>query len=410
MGRRPNHIRCWSVSELNRHLKELLEGNPLLVNLWVKGEVSNLRQPGSGHLYFTLKDSLSSVRCIMFRSRAINLLFRLQEGMQVMLQGSLSLYERDGIYQLNVQEVHSLGTGDLFQAFQQLKDRLAREGLFSQERKMEIPILPGKIGIVTSLTGAALKDILLILHKRYPNQQIFIAPALVQGVEAPRSIASALAALNRHGQAEVIILGRGGGSLEELWAFNTEEVARAIAASRIPVVSAVGHETDYTIADLTADLRAPTPSAAAAMVVPELAEELLYLSRLLERSQKALITKLQSCWQRVHTLYRYSNLSRPQYLFDSHFQYLEYTEKRLFDAWNSRLKDRQNALQHMVNKLDSLSPLRILTRGFAFCQDAKGMVIAGASQVKPGELIEVRFADGELLCLVEEVRLDEKQG
>jgi exodeoxyribonuclease VII large subunit len=409
MDKPSDHIRCWSVSELNRYLKELLEGNPFLVNLWVKGEISNLRQPGSGHLYFTLKDSGSSVRCIMFRSWAANLLFRLQEGMQVMLQGSLSVYERDGIYQLNVQEVHAQGAGDLFLAFLQLKDKLAREGLFSAERKRPIPVLPSKIGIVTSLTGAALKDMLSILHRRHPHGQVIIAGGLVGGVEAPQSIASALAALNRHGQAQVIILGRGGGSLEELWAFNTEEVARAIAASKIPVVSAVGHETDYTIADLAADLRAPTPSAAAAMVVPDLQEELLLLHQILERSKKALKAKLLACGHRVDSLYCYSSLSRPQYLFNSQHQHLEFTEKRLFEAWNNNFKDQFNKLQQTAKKLDSLSPLKTLKRGFAFCQDVHGNVVSKASQVTPGDLLGVRFIDGDLLCLVQEVKYDEKQ-
>ncbi|MGI6552832.1 MAG: exodeoxyribonuclease VII large subunit [Bacillota bacterium] len=351
------------------------------------------------------------MRCIMFRSRAMpTLLFRLQEGMQVMLQGSLSVYERDGIYQLNVQEVHALGAGDLFLGFPAAEGQTGPgRSVQCRSAKWPIPVLPGKIGIVTSLTGAALKDMLSILHRRHPHGQVIIAPALVQGVEAPQSIASALAALNRHGQAQVIILGRGGGSLEELWAFNTEEVARAIAASKIPVVSAVGHETDYTIADLAADLRAPTPSAAAAMVVPDLQEELLLLHQILERSKKALKAKLLACGHRVDSLYCYSSLSRPQYLFNSQHQHLEFTEKRLFEAWNNNFKDQFNKLQQTAKKLDSLSPLKTLKRGFAFCQDVHGNVVSKASQVTPGDLLGVRFIDGDLLCLVQEVKYDEKQ-
>ena len=312
-----------------------------------------------------------------------------------MLQGSLSVYERDGIYQLNVRSPCQ-GAGDLFR-FLAAEGQTGPESLFSANKR-PIPVLPSKIGIVTSLTGAALKDMLSILHRRHPHGQVIIAPALVQGVEAPQSIASALAALNRHGQAQVIILGRGGGSLEELWAFNTEEVARAIAASKIPVVSAVGHETDYTIADLAADLRAPTPSAAAAMVVPDLQEELLLLHQILERSKKALKAKLLACGHRVDSLYCYSSLSRPQYLFNSQHQHLEFTEKRLFEAWNNNFKDQFNKLQQTA-KTGSLSPLKTLKRGL-LCQDVHGNVVSKPPRLPRGPAGS-SFIDGDLLCLVQ---------
>lgn len=401
---RSSHVKCWQVSELNAYLKELLASNPFLSSLWVKGEISNLRKPASGHLYFTLKDRQGSIRAVMFRSRAVRLPVPLEDGMEVLLRASLSIYERDGVYQLYVEEAQPLGAGDLHRAFQLLKEQLEKEGLFSPERKKKLPLLPRRIGLVTSATGAAIRDIITILFKRFPYLQVIVAPALVQGVEAPGAIVNAIRQLNRFGEVDVIIVARGGGSLEELWAFNTEPVARAIADSAIPIVTGVGHETDYTIADLAADVRAATPSAAAALVVPDYEQELARLDGLLKRAGHRALNVIGPKRQKLDSIINYSILTRPEQLLSARKQDLELMSNNLRQLMEKLLLEKNNSLALQAKKLESLSPLKVLARGFSICQDEEGIIISSIHQVEPGNYVEVRLRDGSMDCQVVEVK------
>lgn len=400
MFSRAEPVKCWQVSELNNYLKELLASNPFLSNLWVKGEISNLRQPESGHLFFTLKDRYSSIRAVMFRSRALGLRVPLRDGMEVLLRASLSIYERDGIYQLYVEEVYPVGVGDLHRAFEMLKNQLEQEGLFRPERKKKLPYLPQRVGLVTSLTGAAIRDMLTILLKRFPCLEIVVAPALVQGAGAPDSIARALELLNHFGGVDVIIVARGGGSLEELWAFNTEKVARSIANSKIPVVTGVGHETDFTIADFVADLRAPTPTAAAATVVPDYREEMSKLALKLNRARRCLESLLAEKEQQLQGITRYSILARPEQVLARKSQQLDAFQRQLKTVIEQYFQERENKLALQFHKLDALSPLKVLQRGFSLCRDQGGRVITSSRQVTVGQLLEVKLKDGRLDCRV----------
>lgn len=397
---RSGPAKCWQVSELNSYLKELLSSNPFLSNLWIKGEISNLRQPKSGHLYFTLKDQASSVRAVMFRSRAAELPVPLRDGMEVLLRASLSIYERDGVYQLYVEEVQPLGVGDLHRAFEMLKNKLEKEGLFRQERKKKLPYLPHRIGIVTSLTGAAIRDMLTVLLQKFPQLDIVVAPALVQGAGAPDSIANAINLLNRLEQLDVIIVGRGGGSLEELWAFNTEKVARSIANSKVPVVTGVGHEIDFTIADLVADRRAPTPTAAASLVVPDYVDEINKLEIQLKRAHHCLTNLLVKKQQQLNNIFKYSILSRPEQLFTHQKQNLEFTQRKINLLVEQYFNNKRNYLTLQFKKLEALSPLKVLQRGYSICRDDQGHVVTSTSQVVVGQLLEVTLQEGCLECQV----------
>lgn len=295
--------KIWTVAELTREIGQTLTDNPDFMNCWVSGEISNYKNHRpSGHWYFTLKDQYSSLKGVMFKSRAERVRFVPQDGMKVLVRGSIRIYERDGNIQLYAEEMQPSGVGALYLAYEQLKERLGQEGLFAPERKKPIPRYPRRVGIVTSPTGAAIKDILKVMHRRNPQVSWVLAPAAVQGELAPKEVARAIGWLNRYSQVDVIIVGRGGGSLEELWAFNTEEVARAIAASGIPVISAVGHETDVTIADMVADLRAPTPSAAAELAVPVWLELKADLEQLEQRLRNTMNLQIQRKRQRLEGL------------------------------------------------------------------------------------------------------------
>ncbi|GAW94185.1 exodeoxyribonuclease VII large subunit [Calderihabitans maritimus] len=397
----------FTVTEVNRHVRQLLENDQILRDIWVRGEISNFKHHTSGHMYFTLKDDGSALRCVMFRRQNSRLLFQPENGMKVLARGYVSLYERDGLYQLYVQELRADGLGDLHLAFEQLKKKLEAEGLFDSARKRAIPVLPSKIGIVTSTTGAALRDIISVITRRFPNVELIIAPALVQGEEAPAEIAAAIELLNRHGEAEVIIVGRGGGSLEELWAFNTEPVARAIYASRIPVISAVGHQTDFTIADFVADCRAPTPSAAAEMVVPVKEEIRRNLNASFERLRQALQRKLEWGRNRLENLQGRPVMQRPETLLNEARQAVDLWEKELHRQMELRLGERVQVLQRLAGQLNSLSPLAVLERGYAFCREVdSGKIINNSDQVEVGGLVEVTLRRGVLHCRVEEKKED----
>lgn len=400
-----------TVHELTVYLKNLLEGDPTLGSVWVRGEISNFKAHSSGHLYFTLKDEASSLRCVMFRSRRARLEFLPASGMKVLACGSVSIYERDGQYQLYVEELQPDGLGALFLAFAQLKSRLAEEGLFDPVHKQALPVLPRRIGVATSLDGAAIQDILRVVRKRFPPARILIAPCAVQGSGAPAQIVRALDLLNRQPEVDVIIVGRGGGSLEELWAFNTEEVARAVFASRIPVVSAVGHETDVTITDLVADCRAATPSQAGELVVPVWEDLVRELDQDYRRLVRGLSRRIQFERERLAWLSRRACLTRKDFFVGQQRRRVADLERMLQQGLGQRLEREKGALGLLAGKLDTLSPLRILERGYSICyQYPENRIITRADAVTAGNRVQVALAQGSLLCTVNQVKEEPKWG
>lgn len=397
--------RIYSVNEVTAYIRSLLEADTKLTNLWVKGEISNFKRHSSGHLYFTLKDSSSSIKCVMFRSRCERLQFSPEDGMEVVVRGYVSLYEIAGQYQLYVEEMDPSGLGGLFVAFEQLKAKLQAEGLFDAAAKKPIPVIPGEIAVITSPTGAAVRDVLNVLNRRFPGIHILFVPAIVQGAEAPQSLANALSLVNKHGQAEVILLVRGGGSIEDLWAFNTEIVARAVAASEIPVITGVGHETDYTIVDFVADRRAPTPSAAAEIAVPSKKE----LSASVERYNRLLHTfmykHLSERQARLEKLRSSRIFHQPDALLAQYFQRVDFDERRLASAMAFIYSSCKGSLEACAGKLEVLSPLKILARGFAICRK-DNQVIRDSKVVETGDTVEVILRKGSLVCQVTKRRGD----
>jgi len=389
-----------SVARLTALLQEVVEEN--FVDVLVEGEVSNLARPASGHYYFTLKDPDAQLRAAMFRPQARALRFALENGLQVICRGRVSLYRQRGELQLIVDGVEPSGQGGLQLAFEQLKQRLAAEGLFAEEQKQPLPAFPRSIGVVTSSTGAAFRDILNILERRGSGLRILLAPVRVQGASAAAEIAAAIADMNRLGVADVLIVGRGGGSLEDLWAFNEEPVVRAIHRSKIPVVSAVGHETDFTLADLAADLRAPTPSAAAELVVKNRLELEAHLDHLLVRLQRKANETLLLAREKHQGLLR--RLRLPVELLQRQQDRCANLEKQLRLAMRHRLDSASAALAQVSGKLQSLSPLETLARGYSIALDSSNVMISDAGQLRPGQSLCVRMAKGEVITEVKKVR------
>lgn len=389
------------VKEINKYIKNLLEGDSLLSNIWIKGEISNFKSHSSGHLYFNLKDEAGSIKCVMFRSRAQRLNFVPAHGMQVLAQGYISLYERDGQYQLYVENMLPAGTGALHIAYEQLKDRLKKEGLFNAERKRKLPYLPKKVAIVTSLTGAALRDILSILKRRYPSISVVISPAIVQGNEAADSICMALEDLYQLPEIDLIIVGRGGGSLEDLWCFNEEKVVRKIAESPVPTISAVGHETDFTLTDFVADIRAATPSMAAEIAVPEQEKLLTEIKDYQERLKNGVLKIINQERQRVSYLAENHILKDPQRLLVKYQQELDNFDNQLKILVRDFFKDERTKVNILINRLDTLSPLKTLTRGYSLTSKTNGKLIKSIHQVELKEEIIVNFHDGFVSCIVQ---------
>ncbi len=391
-----------SVSQLSRYLKEVLETDDILQDVWVLGEISDCKTYPSGHCYFTLKDGEAQLLCVFFkRARLRSSALELHNGMAVAANGRISFYERDGKLQLYVESVEPLGAGALFVRFEQLKALLAAEGLFDAERKRPLPPQPAVIGIVTSPQAAALRDMLRVLQTRYPLARVILSPTLVQGAEAPAAIAAALDLLNEHGEADVIILGRGGGSLEELWAFNEEIVARAIARSRIPIVSGIGHEVDFTIADFVADHRASTPTAAATAAVPNIADwhaDILAIQRTLtERIQNRLADLHADLERAQHDLERAS----PQYQLDRHQQQLDDMTARLQTRMQHILSLHGERLRGTALRLHSLSPLLTIARGYAVVRrESDHTVVTSVQQTKPGDDLTIQVSDGNIYTTV----------
>lgn len=394
-----------TVSQVNFFLKSLIEGDGRLQNVLVSGEISNFTDHyRSGHLYFSLKDEKSVLKAVMFSSAARRLKFRPQDGMKVLIRGRVSVYEPSGQYQLYAEDMQPEGVGALSMAFEQLKERLAQEGLFDREHKRDIPAFPGKIGVITSPTGAAVRDILQITARRWPMAEIVLAPVLVQGEQAPGQIVSALREMSRQRACDVIILGRGGGSLEDLWAFNTEEVARAVYACSIPVVSAVGHETDYTICDFVADLRAPTPSAAAELCTPDWREELaqvLAYQRYFREEPGKLVEYLR---QSLDLLVQDSPLSSPEEFLQERREMVAQTSRALGERFRQSLSGERGKLERLAATMDALSPLKVLARGYAVVTGEDGVVLRQAGQVDSGERVTIRLAEGELSAQILERR------
>ncbi len=387
-----------SVSALSSYLRELLETDEVLHDLWVRGEISNFSQPRSGHIYFTLKDNEAQIRAVMWKNAAMRLNFSPRDGQSVEIHGSMSFYPASGQAQLYIDSMQPLGEGRLFQEFLRLKNKLEAEGLFSSVHKRPRPELPKKIGIITSATGAALQDILNTLNRRLPLLQVFIAPSLVQGADAPASLLKSLNSLTQIEGLDLIIIARGGGSIEDLWAFNDENLARAIFNSPVPVISGVGHETDFTIADFVADLRAPTPTGAAELATPitinDLALTLQGNRKLLkENMQEAIAERSYQLELHHQDLKRLSPIQR----INNAIQTLDNLQMRLDRTMRVELQKLSQKNQHLSDRLESLSPLAVLKRGFAIVSDAHSkQLISQIKQSSPNQAVKIRFFDGEL--------------
>ena len=384
----------WTVTDLTRYMRDLLESDEVLQDVWVTGEVSNFSRPASGHLYFTLKDSNASLKCVMWRNAVLRQSFMPRDGEAIEVHGAISIYETGGQYQLYADVIRHAGEGALYQEFLRLKALLEAEGLFDTGRKRTIPAVPKRLGIVTSPTGAALQDMLNTLRRRYPLVEVVLAPTPVQGVEAPLGIISALEDLAQIARPDVIILARGGGSIEDLWAFNDERVARAIAASPIPIITGVGHETDFTIADFVSDLRAPTPTAAAELATPNQADMRLDLSELNARIYRLIQNfQAEARWtmkEQQNRLDRNSPLSRVQ----SASQRVDELEHRLSSTTHHLLQLSRSRLAGLVQQISALNPRAVLERGYAIVTNQAGQAISRVRQVTPGEALEVQVSDG----------------
>lgn len=389
-----------SITQLNEYIRGRLDNDPLLNAVAVRGEISNYKVYPSGHHYFTLKDEGASLKCVMFKGNAIRLRFRPDNGVKVIAMGKISVYPRDGVYQLYCTAMAMDGIGDLYAAFEQLKAKLAAQGLFDPAHKKPIPKYPGTIGIVTSSAGAAVHDMLRILRKRYPLTRVLLFPVRVQGVEAPGEIAAAIRYANYHRLADLLIVGRGGGSIEDLWAFNDEQVAHAIYESEIPIISAVGHEPDVTIADYVADLRAATPSNGAELAVPDQDALMQSLDAMSQSMAAALNRQLKGARQHLHILSQSPSLRSPTGYLDQKRKALEMLNTRLFSAESRILEGKQRQFVALTSKLDAMSPLKVLTRGYSMVQTDEGEVLKSVRQVEAGDQIRIQLADGNLTASV----------
>ncbi len=393
--------KIYSVSRVNGYIRTMLENDYVLSSIWVAGEISNFKRHSSGHMYFSLKDSDSVIRCIMFRGDADMLPFMPENGMSVIVCGYVTLYEKSGEYQIVVQLMKPDGVGALTIAFEQLKQKLADEGLFDADYKREINKRPSNIAVVTSPTGAAVRDIIKIIRARNSSVSITVIPVLVQGDMAAESVAEGIRLANRLNKADTIIVGRGGGSIEDLWAFNDERVARAIFASEIPVISAVGHETDFTIADFVADLRASTPSNAAELAVNDMNEDIRRAEDLRDRLERSVFALISGKEDRFKRAVKSPAFSYPQRELELKERYAKDLFARLRKETDIKIKNAENRLIKEVSTLEALSPLKVLARGYSYTEDEKGNVISLAGDIKEGDRIFVTFRDGKITASVE---------
>jgi len=402
-------IAVYTVSDLNAYIRALLESNENLMDIWVSGEVSNLSQPRSGHIYFTLKDENAQVRCVIWRNHALRLAGQLRDGLLVDAHGAVGVYENGGQYQLYVDGIRTAGEGRLYQEFLLLKEKLQAEGLFDPERKRSIPAVPGIIGIVTSATGAALQDMLNTLRVRYPIADVVLSPASVQGDAAPLEIVAALDRLNQIIHPDVILLGRGGGSLEDLWAFNDERVVRAVVQSEAPVISGVGHETDFTLTDFAADLRAPTPTGAAVSAVPDRVE----LSAIVKGYERELDMLMRGYIEKGRALIQAGNMqlsyNSPSGTIRQFMQAIDHRAMELDHLKKNYFADMQRSLAVVSERLLSHDPRNILKRGYAIITDKKGRSISSIKQVQLDQEINARVFDGVIRSTVNETQPIEEQ-
>ena len=391
-----------TVSELNNLIKTLIDCEPMLNKVCVRGELSNYKIYPSGHHYFTLKDSESSLRCVIFKSSASKLRFRPESGMGVTAFGRVSVFSRDGAYQLYCTDLIPEGTGDLQIAFEQLKAKLASEGLFDPEHKKQLPPFPKKIAIITSSAGAAVHDMIRILGKRWPMTKVILLPVRVQGVEAPPEIAGAIRYANKHKIADIIITGRGGGSIEDLWAFNDERVARAIYDSELPVISAVGHEPDVTISDYVADVRASTPSNEAEVAVPNEADMRELLENLGIRQSQAVRKKMITISSKLEELKKRRVLQTPMAYVDSKRAEFDYVKDKFIAAADRSNSAKRQDFVRLAASLDAMSPLKVIGRGYAIAADIRGELVRSIDDVKPDDKLRLCVNDGIIKCRVEE--------
>jgi len=395
-----NNLSCLTVSELNNYVKEMFEHDPRLYKITVRGELSNFKLHYSGHMYFALKDEASVIKGVMFKSSGARLKFMPQNGQKVIITGRVSVFERDGVYQIYAEDMQPDGIGALFIAYEQLKEKLSREGLFDEGRKKALPKYPRAVGVITSPTGAAVRDIFNVLNRRYKNTSVFLYPVLVQGVEAPKEIIEAIKYFHINAAADVLIIGRGGGSIEDLWAFNDEGVARAAAACSVPVISAVGHETDFTIIDYVADVRAPTPSAAAELAVPsqvELTQRLLSYNIRLINAYKTFLHKKKNALNIFSGRSVYTN---PHRMIERRQLELDAAVRELQSAGNAILAVKRERFVKSAASLEALSPFAVLKRGYAVAQTKDGRVVKKTADISAGDDINLRLSDGEIECKV----------
>jgi len=387
-----------TITELTRQIKQSLETS--FPRMWVEGEISNFKHHTSGHLYFTLKDEGAQLSAVMWRSRVANLTFPPKDGMKVIARGSITVYPPRGNYQIDVEQIQPVGIGELQLAFEHLKQKLAAEGLFDPAHKQSIPEFPERIGIITSETGAALQDIRSVLSRRHPSVEVILVPVRVQGAGAAEEIAEAIEQMNRYGGIDVLIVGRGGGSLEDLWAFNEERVARAIYASKIPIVSAVGHEIDFSIADFIADLRAPTPSAAAELVVRDRSELLEDIGNLCYTMRGAIDTQISSFRERVESLLISYSFNRPRDLLREFSQRVDEIDRSLGVSFNHITRTAHQRYDSLRHQLQALNPQGVLKRGYSIVRK-EGRIVSSARLLHRGEGAEIQFHDGTIGVQVE---------
>lgn len=389
-----------TITQVNEYIRTLMDGDQLLLNLAVKGEISNYKIYPSGHHYFTLKDETGVLKCVMFKGNAMKIRFRPENGMKVIAMGKISVYPRDGAYQLYCTGLVLDGVGDLYAAFEQLKVKLAAQGMFDQSHKKPLPPYPNTIGIVTSSAGAAVHDMLRIIRKRYPLAWVLLLPVRVQGAEAPGEIVAAIQYANHYSLADLLIVGRGGGSIEDLWAFNDERVAYAIYKSRIPIISAVGHEPDVTISDFVADLRAATPSNAAELAVPDREALSQTLDRMSETMASAITRQLRINRQRLKMLSLSPVIKSMDGYLNQRKNELNILRGRLISAENQHLSVLQKRFVNLTAKLDAMSPLKVLSRGYAMVQDEKGGIVHSFCDVTPGDQLRISLEDGAVTATV----------
>lgn len=393
-----------TVSQINTYLKSIIEQDINLQNIYISGEISNFTNHyKSGHCYFTLKDGNSSIKAVMFRTAASRLRFNPENGMKVLIRASVSVYERDGIYQLYCDDMIPEGVGELTVAFEQLKEKLEKMGLFAPEHKKALPQFPQRVGVVTSASGAALHDIINVISRRYPCAQIVFEPVQVQGEAAPEQIAAAIEKFNRLNGADVLIVGRGGGSAEDLWAFNSESVAMAVYNSTIPVISAVGHETDFTIIDFVSDMRAPTPSAAAEIAVPDCREVLFTLDKMLDSLVDAMNGIIKGYTIEILSFENALSGHSPVKTVELYEQLLSACDEKMRIVFNNKVDFYTSALLHYAGKLEALSPLKLLSRGYCIIEDENSITVKSVDTVSVGDALSIVFSDGKASCTVNEI-------